>query len=285
MLFGMPTSPILECVFNLSEGRRGDVIDLVVASANNTVLDVHSDPDHNRSVVTLAGNAEQLVQGLVEATRAAVEQIDLTRHAGVHPRMGSMDVVPFIPLFEFSMTDAQNAAHECAERIGRHLSVPVFIYGLDRQLPDIRREAFRSIKPDFGPDRPHPTAGAVSVGAREVLVAFNVNIQATLEIANSLAEQVRKLPNVRALGFYLKSKHVSQVSMNLTRPTETTIPMVFDSVARNAAELTVEIVEAELVGLAPRDSFSGREAESLGLNSPPKILEQELARVFGDQNR
>ncbi|MGH2768239.1 MAG: glutamate formimidoyltransferase [Actinomycetota bacterium] len=285
---------ILECVPNLSEGRRRSVIDLVVGAADRPsvhLLDVHSDGDHNRTVLTLAGSLTGLVEAVLAATEVAAETVDLSRHQGVHPRLGAMDVIPFVPILGSPMREAIMAARVCAERIWRQLGIPCFLNGNAagapdrRALPDIRRRAFRELSPDLGGPYPHPTAGATVVGAREVLVAYNIvleteRLSVAARIASAIRERDRGLPHVRALGFPLASRAATQVSTSLLRPTVTTIADVFDAVTAAAAAEGVEVLEAELIGLAPRAALAGRDPESLGLSLAPKILEEELGRVF-----
>jgi glutamate formiminotransferase len=282
------SSSILECVPNFSEGRRQHVVDNVVSAARSLspVLDVHTDVDHNRSVVTLASRVPAIVDSVVAATEEAVRLIDLRVHEGVHPRIGAMDVIPFVPVLGASMEEAANAAIDCAERVYSSFAVPVFLYGNasqeHRELPDVRRNGFKSIGPDFG-DSPHPTAGAVCIGSRETLVAYNIELDAPLDAASVIAKAVRAsgggLPFLLALAFPLPSRGRSQVSMNLTRPSVTTIAAVHDRVVKLAREIRAEIMGAELVGLAPRAAFEGREAESLGLTSKAKFLEDELQSI------
>jgi glutamate formiminotransferase len=278
----------LECVPNFSEGRRAEVVRQIVSAAESfaAVLDVHSDVDHNRSVLTLAGKRTELIDSVLAATEEAVRSVDLKVHAGVHPRIGAVDVVPFVPLSESTMEDGRGAAKECGKSIYDEFGIPVFFYGAasdeNRELPELRRGAFKSLAPDVGV-APHPTAGAVAVGARELLVAYNVNLKTTLEAAASIAAALRErdggLPHIRALAFRLESRGLSQVSTNLVRPGITTIPDVYDRVAALCRAADVEIAGAELVGLAPRAALKGRDPESFGLDSHPKILEEELERL------
>lgn len=293
MLPAMKDASVLLAVPNFSEGRSREVIDQIVSAASDSaarVLDVHSDPDHNRTVLTAAGPSPGLVDAMVAATSKAAQLIDLNAHEGVHPRTGAMDVVPFVPILGSAMKHAVAAAADCAERIAGELGVPCFLYAESarsaerRDLPRIRRAAFREWEPDLGGPRPHPTAGGTVVGARGLLVAFNVNLASQdLNVADRIARAVRSTgagpPGLRAMGVALKTKGIVQVSMNLIRPLITTIADAFDAVARAARMQGVAIVESELVGLAPRAAFAGRTPESLGLRTPPKILEEELANL------
>jgi glutamate formiminotransferase len=230
----------LECVVNISEGRQAQVIAAIGAAAGDDLLDTHTDPHHNRTVLTLRGEtAPQAV------ARAAVSQLDLRSHHGVHPRIGVIDVVPFVPLGADLLADAIAARDGFAGWIAEELGVPAFLYGPDRSLPDVRRGAFTTLQPDLGPDRPHPTAGAVAVGARPILVAWNVYLRAPdLTLARTVAAAVRG-PHLRALGLQVGDE--VQVSMNLIGPDALGPAEAWDLVAAHA-----EPDRAELVGLVPR---------------------------------
>ena len=231
---------VLECVVNLSEGRRLDVIQVVARAANDDLLDIHVDGDHHRSVLTLVG------EGAARAvTAAAVLALDLTGHDGVHPRFGVVDVVPFVPLGRSTMDDARAARDRFAAWAGDELGVPCFRYGAERTLPRIRAGAFIDFGPDAGPDRPHPTAGAIAVGARGGLVAYNLWLaEPDLDRARSIARDLRG-PAVRALGLAVGNQ--VQVSMNLIDPSTVGPAEVYALVADQAP-----IRRAELVGLVPR---------------------------------
>lgn len=255
------------------------------------ILDVHSDPDHHRSVLTAAGPAVALVDAMVSATREAARLIDLRTHEGAHPRLGAMDVVPFVPVLGSTMGIAVEAATRTAERIATQLGIPCFLYGEAarsperRSLPSIRKRAFIEFSPDFGPPTAHRSAGATVVGARGPIVAYNVNLAATdVAVASRIARRVRSsgggLPHLRAMGVELRTRRGVQVSMTLTHPVETTIGDAFDAVATAAGEAGVDILESELVGLAPRAALAGRSSESLRLEKQPKILEEILAEAF-----
>ena len=231
---------MLECVVNLSEGRRLDVIQVIARAAGDDLLDIHVDGDHHRSVLTLAG--EDAARAV---TAAAVRALDLTGHDGVHPRIGVVDVVPFVPLGSSTMDDARDARDRFAAWAGDELGVPCFRYGGERTLPQIRAGAFIDFGPDAGPDRPHSTAGAIAVGARGVLVAYNLWLaEPDLDRARSIARDLRR-PAVRALG--LAVGHEVQVSMNLIDPSTVGPAEVYALVADQAP-----IRRAELVGLIPR---------------------------------
>jgi glutamate formiminotransferase / 5-formyltetrahydrofolate cyclo-ligase len=230
---------MLECVVNLSEGRRLEVVDLIARTAGERLLDLHADPDHNRSVLTLVG--EDAARSVV---LAAVLSLDLRSHAGAHPRFGVADVVPFVPLDRTPMAEAVAARDRFARWLGDELDVPAFLYGEERTLPEVRRHAFDPLAPDFGPGAPHPTAGAVAVGARPVLIAYNLWLgQPDLDLARALARGVRSA-QVRSLGLQVGDE--VQVSMNLLAPLEVGPAQVYDAIARHTP-----VARAELVGLAP----------------------------------
>lgn len=289
MLLSMP---LLECVPNFSEGSNQEVIKQIVFGARSSgadVIDVHSDPDHGRCVVTMIGEAGQLTGGVVSAAAEAMHEVDLTTHVGVHPRLGALDVVPFVPLGTSTMHDAVEAAVRTAMAISKQLEIPCFLYGAaipgQRSLPQVRKAAFVTMMPDFGPARPHPTAGATMVGARPPLVAFNVNLEsadigAARRIATAIRERDGGLPHVRALGFLLASRGIAQVSTNLIAPETTTMADVFSAIRKQARKEGVKIGGCELVGVAPRAAFGGRKPSALGLASA-KVLEDEVERVLG----
>jgi glutamate formiminotransferase / 5-formyltetrahydrofolate cyclo-ligase len=230
---------VLECVANVSEGTRTDVVAGLGAACGEDLLDVHTDPHHNRSVLTLVG-----VDAPRRLTTKAVDTLDLSRHAGVHPRLGVVDVVPFVPLAGSSMAAAVRARDDFATWAADTLALPCFLYGPERSLPDVRRTAWRSLQPDTGPRRPHPTAGTVCVGARNVLVAYNVWLaQPDLALAKNVAAAVRG-PYLRALGLPVGQR--VQVSMNLVDPMVLGPAQAVDLVAVHA-----EVAGAELVGLLP----------------------------------
>lgn len=230
---------MLECVVNVSEGRRPDVIAALARAAGRDVLDVHSDPFHHRSVFTLVGT-----DAVRHLSALAVETLDLAEHSGVHPRLGVVDVVPFVPLAGSTMADARRARDQFCEWAATELGVPCFRYGPERSLPDIRRRAWTDLAPDVGPDRPHPTAGAMCVGVRSFLVAYNVWLTEPDPIlAKRIAALVRG-PHLRALGLVVGD--AVQVSMNLIAPDRLGPAQAYDLVARHGA-----IDRAELVGLIP----------------------------------
>ncbi|HEX2577056.1 MAG TPA: hypothetical protein VHK88_11955 [Aquihabitans sp.] len=231
---------MLVCAINLSEGRDLAVVDAVAVAAGADLLDVHTDPHHHRSVLTVVGE-----QAAHEVARATVAAVDLRGHEGVHPRIGALDVVPFVPLDGAAMADAVAARDRFCAWAADELALPCFAYGPERSLPDVRRHAFATLPPTCGPARPHPSAGAVAVGARPVLVAYNVWLaEPDLPLARRIAREVRS-PTIRALGLAVGDR--VQVSMNLVDPLVVGPAAATDAVAAHAP-----VAGCELVGLVPR---------------------------------
>ena len=246
---------MLECVVNVSEGRRGDVIDELAAACGPALLDVHTDADHHRTVFTVARDAEAAARALTSVT---ADRVDLSVHAGVHPRLGAIDVVPFVALAGSEPGDAVEAARSYATWVADALDLPAFLYGDadpdGRSLPDVRRDAFVRRDPDTGPGAPHPRLGAVAVGARPPLVAVNCWLDRDdLGLAREIAGQVRErdggLPGVRALGIALASRGRVQVSMNVTRLEACGVERACTAVRRFAYEGGADVERVELVGL------------------------------------
>jgi glutamate formiminotransferase / 5-formyltetrahydrofolate cyclo-ligase len=233
---------VLECVVNVSEGRSTATLDVIAAAAGEHLLDLHRDADHNRSVLTMAGpGVEEAVRSVAEAT---VGCLDLRTHTGAHPRIGVLDVVPFVPLIGSTLLDAVAARDRFACWAAAALELPCFLYGPERTLPEVRAGAFGSLPPDGGPSHPHRSAGATAVGARPVLVAYNLWLaNADPDEARALARGLRS-GSVRALG--LQVGDGVQVSMNLLAPDDVGPCAVYDAVASRAA-----IARAEVVGLVP----------------------------------
>jgi glutamate formiminotransferase len=268
----------VECVPNFSEGRRKDVLEALMAAAavpGARVLGLSADPDHNRAVLTLAGDAQAVLEGVFRASRVAVAEIDLRTHRGTHPRMGAVDVVPFVPLGATPMSACVELARRLGRRLAEELQLPVYLYERaatrpDRQnLADVRRPQFEGLtawlsdpshQPDFGPPRPHPTAGAVAVGARPPLVAFNVFLETQdVEVAKRVARAVRGssggLRGVKALAMDTVTRGRVQVSMNLVDPGRTGLATALDMVRREAARYGVAVTGTELVGFVPLDAL------------------------------
>ncbi len=292
----------IECVPNVSEGRRPDVIDRIVNATRATrgihVLDVSSDASHNRSVITLIGSRTPLHEATMTLFEQAVAGIDLRSHSGAHPRFGAVDVVPFIPIEGVTMSECVALARSTAAAVASRFEIPVFLYEeaatrpSRRNLADIRRGEYEGLAakltlpewaPDFGPHAPHPTAGATAIGARFPLVAFNVNLATDrLDIARTIAARVRErgggLPAVKALGVPTANPAVVQVSMNLTNYELTSISRAFEAVRAEAASQGVGVVGSEIVGLVPAAALAGVDLEALKLAgfSTDQILEHRL---------
>ncbi len=269
-------TPLFEAVPNFSEGRDHEKISRITGAVRAVpgvrILDLHSDPDHNRSVLTFAGEEDAVLSGAVALAKVCAAELDLTTQSGEHPRMGVLDVLPFVPLEGATMDDAIRLAHRAGESLG-YLGLPVFFYGAAateahrRALPAVRRGGYEGVasrledpawKPDYGPTALDPRRGAVAVGARPFLVAFNAYLDTDdVEVARTVARQVREsgggLKALRALGFSVGGK--AQVSMNLTDLEETPIPVALEAVRSAAAELGASVDSTELVGLAPLEAI------------------------------
>jgi glutamate formiminotransferase len=249
---------VLECVPNVSEGRDEHVLAALSRACGGALLDVHADGDHHRSVFTLAGPTT--TTAIRDLALAVADHVDISHHDGAHPRLGALDVVPFVALDNDLPTSAARDAREFASWIAATLSVPVFLFGdADpgaRSLPDARRDAFMTRAPDFGPVTSHPRLGAVAVGARPVLVAVNCELDRDdVAVARAVAHEVRDrdggLPGVRALGFRLASRGVAQVSLNLVALERTGLQPACDAVRERARARGAEVTRVELVGLVP----------------------------------
>jgi glutamate formiminotransferase len=257
---------MLECVPNVAEGRDTRVLDALSTACGSSLLDEHVDPDHHRSVFTLAGPGARDAEAAVRRLAVSVtEHLDLTTHAGVHPRIGALDVVPFVVLEGTSTADAVDAAHAFAAWAAGELDLPVFFYGeVDpqrRSLPELRRDAFTARAPDLGPLRRHPKLGAIAVGARPVLVAVNCwldrdNLALARTIAHSVRERDGGLTGVRALGFRLASVARAQVSMNLVDLDATGLQRACDTVRAHARAQGADVARVELVGLVPASEYA-----------------------------
>lgn len=260
---------------NVSEGADESVVGALADAVADDLLDVHSDSHHNRSVFTLVG--EDAPRRL---TQAAVELIDVSTHRGVHPRVGAIDVVPFVPLGESTMSEALSARNRYAQWIAKEFDVPVFLYGPERSLPAVRKGAFQTVVPDVGPRVPHETAGAVCVGARDVLVAYNVVVRdVTIDDARAIARDMRS-DSVRALALDLDG--TIQVSMNLVAPHITGPAEAVDSIASRA-----RVFDTELVGLLPASVLARTPSsrwEELDL-APEKTIEFRIAKWAAQKNQ
>jgi glutamate formiminotransferase len=296
---------MVESVPNFSEGRRGKVVDEIVAAFAGAhpdvlLLDRSSDPDHNRSVVTLAGPGPALVEAAVAGAAACARLIDLTHHQGVHPRMGALDVLPFVPLDPAA--DCVPLALEAARRLVAEVGIPVYLYGAAArvparaELPSVRAGGFEELAPvaeldperapDLGGPGLHPTAGATAVGVRPFLIAYNINLATTdVGVARRIARAVRArdggLPAVRALGLPLERRGATQVSMNLLDYRVTGLADVFAAVAGLAAEAGAEVIDSEIVGLVPEAAMAGVDPEALELRgfSPDLVVEERIRQL------
>ena len=293
---------LIECIPNFSEGRRPEVVaairDAIAAVDGVRVLDVSADASHNRSVITFVGAPDIMVQAAFAGIRTAAQHIDLTAHDGCHPRLGATDVVPFVPLDGATMDDCVRLARTLGQRVGEELRIPVFLYEhaatrpARRNLADVRRGGFERLRdlvgreegyePDFGPPTLHPTCGGVAIGARTLLVAFNVHLgpAANLPVAREVARAVREssggLPAVKALA--LEADGQAQVSMNLVDVDRTPVHVAFERVRDEAAARGVAVTWSELVGLMPERALQRAGAEALRLRDfhPGMVLETRL---------
>jgi glutamate formiminotransferase/glutamate formiminotransferase/formiminotetrahydrofolate cyclodeaminase len=265
---------IVECVPNFSEGRDPAVVASLTRAVRETrgvlLLDTTSDPDHNRSVLTFAGSPEAVANAAFRSVHAAVNKIDLSRHAGVHPRIGAADVVPFVPVEGVSLGHCAEMAQELGRRIWDDLRVPVYLYeaaAQGRPLEEVRRLAPLGLAPDIGIGR-HPTAGACVVGARRFLIAWNINLRtsdlaAAREIARAIRQSSGGLRAVKALGLPLASRHQVQVSINLVDFEVTPLHVVFDTVAELCNSKGIEIAGSELIGMIPAAALAASEGRDL----------------------
>jgi glutamate formiminotransferase len=293
---------IVQCVPNFSEGRRKDVVDAIadaIGSEDVKLIDVEMDADHNRSVITFVGEPLHVRTAILKAAGKAVELINMEEHKGEHPRIGAIDVVPFIPLKNATMVECIAIATDVGMELGENFGIPVYLYEdaatrpERRNLADVRKGQYEGLKteietnpdrkPDFGPQKMHPTAGATAVGARMPLIAYNVNLETgDLAVAKEIAKKVREkgggLPYVKALGFDIKERGIVQVSMNLTNFHVTGIWKAFEEVKKEAALRGVNVLESEVVGTVPLESLVACSNHYLKLENfkTAQILETRL---------
>ena len=298
----MNWNKIVECVPNFSEGRDLKKIDRIVAPfrarAGVKLLDYSNDEDHNRLVVTLVGEPEALRDAVIEAIGVAVELIDLNHHQGQHPRMGAVDVVPFIPIKNVTMDEAVSLSREVGEKVAGLYHLPVFLYEKSATAPHrenlaaVRKGEFEGMaekiklpewQPDFGPADRHPTAGTVAIGARMPLVAYNINLSTdNLEIATKIARNIRHINGglryVKAMGVELKERNITQVSINMTDYTRTALYRAFELVRIEARLYGVTIIGSEIVGLVPMEALIDTASYYLGLEnfSMQQVLESRI---------
>ena len=293
-------SPLVECVPNFSEGRNADTIDAlraaIAAVPGVDLLDVQADASHNRSVFTLVAPPEAALEAAFRAMQVATARIDLTKHQGEHPRMGATDVVPFVPVRDVTMEECAALARRLAERVGKELAIPVFLYARAaarperERLPDIRKGEFeamqgRDLDPDFGPTRVHSTAGAVAIGARPFLVAYNVYLNTQeIAVAKEIAKEIRTssggLPGVQASGFIVDG--LAQVSMNLLDIDITSPAVVYNAIKIRAEKRGVTVQMSEIVGLIPERALIGAAESALRLsNAADHVLETKIRTAGG----
>jgi glutamate formiminotransferase len=287
---------VIECVPNFSEGRDEGVVRSIVdavGSAGVLLLGWEMDRDHNRSVVTFAGSPDAVVEGAIRGTGRAAELIDLSRHEGVHPRVGAADVIPFVPLEGGTIEQCVDAARLAGQEIWNRLHVPVYFYESAttiagrKRLERVRRPGFDALPPDVGDVTSHPTAGAAVVGARRLLIAFNINLKTNdVTIAQAIARKIRESSGgfafVKAIGLPLASRDCSQVSMNFVNFAETPFDQVWDAVVREAARLGTGVASSQLIGFVPRRAFEQapdffRRAENF---DESRVIETRIAQLL-----
>lgn len=294
---------LVECVPNFSEGRDSKVVDKIVNEIKKvsgiSFLDRESDPDHNRSVITFIGEPIAVKKAAFAATAKATELIDVNKHKGEHPRIGATDVIPFVPLSNVTIDECVKLAKDLGQEIATKLKIPVYLYAEaatrpDRiSLPKIRKGEYEGLKeeikinpdkkPDFGKNEMHPTAGAIAVGARYPLIAFNVNLNTSnLEIAQEIAKKIRESSRgfkaVQAKGFYIKQRNIVQVSINLLNYEITSLFKVFNAIKEEVEKHGVEITESEIIGLVPMNALIDVAIKYLKIKNFNKdqILERRL---------
>ena len=294
--------PIIESIPNISEGRRPGIVERIVEAVQRTegvrVLNHSSDASHNRSVITMVGDYDAIKAAILALYAAAVPAIDLRTQSGEHPRVGAVDVVPFVPIEGVTMADCVRLAREVGAAVSAQFGVPVYLYEeasdnpIRKNLEDIRRGEFEGLAakmasegwaPDFGAAAPHPSAGASVIGARMPLIAYNINLNTDrLDVARKIAAAIRHssggLRYVKAMGVKLEDRNLAQVSINLTNYQKTPIHRVFDMVAREAARYGVGVLESEVIGLIPAAALTGAAEHYLQLErfSAEQILENKL---------
>jgi glutamate formiminotransferase len=294
--------PIIESIPNISEGRRHEVVNAIAAAIREIpgvrLLDFSSDASHNRSVFTLAGDAAPLKEAILRLFEHTLREVDLRVHEGEHPRLGAVDVVPFVPIEGATMDECVRLAKDVASEVARRFGVPVYLYEeasanpARKNLEDIRRGEFEGLAakmategwaPDFGPSTPHESAGATVIGARMPLIAYNINLNTDrVDVAKKIAAAIRQSSGgfryVKAAGFKLEDRNLAQVSMNLTNYEKTPIFRVFETVKREAERYGVSILESEIVGLIPAAALHGAAEYYLQIAGfkPDQILENKL---------
>jgi glutamate formiminotransferase len=297
---------IIESVPNISEGKRKEVIDEIVKTLRNRdgvkILEVSSDESHNRTVVTIAGDVEKVMDALFDFTKKSIELIDLRNHKGEHPRIGAVDVIPLVPISGITKKELNEYAIKLGERIWNELKVPIYFYAESakfeerKKLPNIRKGEFEGLSekmkdpnwyPDIGEPNPHPTAGATVIGVREFLIAYNINLGTEdTSIAEKIAKSIREssggLMYVQAKGFYLEDKRCAQVSMNILNFNKAPIYRIFEIVKMEAERYGTYVKESELVGLIPLKAVL--DTFSFYLKLPDLSLDKVIEyKIFGEE--
>ena len=299
---------IVECVMNVSEGRVAATLQAITTEIEATtgayLLSCMSDSDHHRSVISFIGNPGSIQEAAFAAVTKAVELIDLRQHHGVHPRVGAVDVIPFVPLKQVTMKECSYLARELGRKIATHLKIPVYLYSQAsfrrrrKELSTIRKGGIELLSgeiqknheraPDFGPSRLHPTAGATIVGARHPLIAYNVYLDTTAvtiarEVAGRIRESAGGLKGIKALGFYIPARNLAQVSMNVEDYVATPLPKLFERVNMESCRLGARALSSEIVGLVPEEALPPSALAKLKLESfhSSQILEKRITEVLG----
>ncbi len=300
---------LIECVPNFSEGRRKEVIEEIVLPFKNKkgvyLLDYRADEDHNRLVVTLVGDPNLIQDALIEASKVAIKHIDMNKHQGGHPRIGAIDVIPFIPIKNISMEECVKLAHEFGKRFYQELKIPVYFYEEAAMRPErkrlevIRKGQYEALKeeitnpqrhPDVGEPQLHPTAGATVIGARKPLIAFNINLKTNdVNIAKTIAKAIRAssggLSSIKAIGLALEDKDMVQVSINVVDHHKNPLYRVLEMVKFEAKRWGVEIAETEIYGLSPIDAIIDSLKYYMQMHSlqPEQIIELRLLEILGGE--
>ena len=295
-------SKLVECVTNFSEGRRPEVIEAIVNEVKNVsgvrVLDVKADASHNRVVVTFVGEPAPVKQAAFAACAKATELIDMEQHHGEHPRIGATDVIPFIPVSEVTIEECVELANELGKEIGEKLGIPVYMYEAAAKkperikLPDVRKGQYEGLKteitqperqPDYGPNQMHPTAGATVVGARQFLIAYNINLNTSdVKIAKKIATAIREAKGgykyCRAMGIMIEERNMAQVTINMVNYEGTPLHRVFETVKSEAARFGVNVIGSEIVGLLPMQALIDTAAFYLRLEGfdRKQVLEENI---------
>ena len=300
---------LVECVPNFSEGRHSRTIAEIAASISSVataeVLDIHADADHDRCVVTFVAQSSNVGEAAFRGAETAARNIDLNKHRGQHPRIGAVDVIPFVPIEGVTTEDCVTIARCLGSRLGDELQIPVYLYGAaapvstTRTLADIRRGQFEELLrtiaadetriPDFGPRQVHPTAGATAIGVRPFLIAFNIILDSDdVETARKISKKIREssggLCGVQATGFLVRG--YAQVSTNITDLSKVTLGEVFNTVRHEGSNMGIRVLKSEIVGLAPRDALANVDTVDLGLPGQitDYVLEERLGPLVGNAN-